>query len=89
MTLYVNWKPNTYKISYDLDGGTYGNEHPTTATYDERFTVDNPSKTGYTFLGWKITGMIGNETHYYGNSSTTSSSITTKETRFKNLNSIQ
>ena len=41
----AKWSANTYSISYDLDGGNYGTNHPTTATYDKSFTVNNPSKS--------------------------------------------
>ena len=56
VNLYARWKANTYKISYNLDGGTHGASHPTSAEYDSAVTIDNPSKTGYTFTGWTITG---------------------------------
>ena len=54
--LYARWQANNYKIAYNLDGGTYGTSHPTSADYDTMVTIDNPSKTGYTFTGWTITG---------------------------------
>lgn len=54
--LYARWKANTYKIAYNLDGGTYGTSHPDSANYDTMVTIDNPSKSGYTFAGWTITG---------------------------------
>ena len=54
--LYARWQANNYKIAYNLDGGTYGKSHPTSADYDTIVTIDNPSKSGYTFTGWTITG---------------------------------
>lgn len=54
--LYARWQANNYKIAYNLDGGTYGTSHPTSADYDAMATIDNPSKAGYTFTGWTITG---------------------------------
>lgn len=54
--LYARWQANNYKIAYNLDGGTYGKSHPTSADYDTIVTIDNPSKAGYTFTGWAITG---------------------------------
>ncbi len=54
--LYARWQANNYKIAYNLDGGTYGTSHPTSADYDTMVTIDNPSKAGYTFIGWTITG---------------------------------
>ena len=48
------WKANSYTITYNLDGGSYqyGNSNPTTYTADSSFTLANPHKDGYTFLGW-------------------------------------
>lgn len=54
--LYARWQANNYKIAYNLNGGTYGTSHPTSADYDTMVTIDNPSKAGYTFTGWAITG---------------------------------
>ena len=54
--LYARWQANNYKIAYNLDGGTYGKSHPTSADYDTIVTIDNPSKSGYIFAGWTITG---------------------------------
>ncbi len=87
-TYYASCSANTYTISYaGMDGASYGTNHPTSATYDTAFTVNNPSKTGYKFTGWKITGM-DSVTHYYGSNTTTATSISsTKETSFKNLKS--
>ncbi len=85
--LTANWTANTYIVAYELNGGSYGTNHPTTGTYDTAFTVNNPTKTGYTFTGWKITGM-DSVTHTYGSNTTTNTSIdSTKETSFKNLRS--
>ncbi|MBP9999614.1 MAG: InlB B-repeat-containing protein [Proteobacteria bacterium] len=87
LTLYAKWTPNTYTISYNLNSGTHGASHPTSATYDTSFTVSNPTRSGYTFSGWKITGM-DSVTHTYGNSTTASNSISsTTATTFKNLRS--
>ena len=47
---------NAYTITYVLDGGTH--ENPTTYYEDTRtFTLENPRKIGYTFIGW--TGSNG------------------------------
>ena len=86
----AQWIPNVYSIEYELNGGTFGTgSHPATAEFDQTFTVDHPSKTGYTFDGWEITGM-DSVTHTYGSNTTTETSISdTKETSFKNLHSTQ
>jgi len=54
--VYANWKPNTYTISYDANGGT-GTMADTNATYDKAVSLRNNtfSRTGYTFKGWSFT----------------------------------
>ncbi|MBQ7073889.1 hypothetical protein IJM86_02285 [bacterium] len=44
-TVTASWNANTYIIAYDLQSGTYGTNHPTSATYDQEFTVDHPTRT--------------------------------------------
>ena len=44
-SLYAQWSAHTYTVSYNVDGGTHGTNHPTSATYDTAFTVNNPSKS--------------------------------------------
>ena len=52
--LYAQWTPNTYQISYVLNGGKSSDEPPETATYGKTIEISNPTKTGYTFTGWRI-----------------------------------
>ena len=55
-TLYAVYNINTYNITYNLDGGEAVN--PSTYTVEtEDFTLNNPSKTGYTFTGWTGTEL--------------------------------
>ena len=44
-TLYAQFTGNAYTLEYDLDKGSYGTNHPKSATYGKEFTVNNPSKT--------------------------------------------
>ena len=47
-----------YSITYDLDGGTPAGYYPPYYTYDTNtFTLANPVREGYTFMGW--TGSNG------------------------------
>ena len=47
-----------YNITYNLDGGSLEEENPTTYNVETpTFTLNNPTKTGYSFLGW--TGSNG------------------------------
>lgn len=54
-TLYAQWTANTYKITYNANGGS-GAPAAQTYTYATSGTVNLsstvPTKTGYTFLGW-------------------------------------
>ncbi|MCR5096370.1 MAG: InlB B-repeat-containing protein [Erysipelotrichaceae bacterium] len=47
----ASFKLATYKITYDLGGGTATN--PESYTYEsETFTLNNPTKENFSFLGW-------------------------------------
>ena len=53
-TVYAQWTPNKYKLTFDADGGTV---KPDTkeVTYDDLYgELPVPTKTGYTFNGWKL-----------------------------------
>ena len=53
VTLYAAWKPNTYTVTYNANGGT-GSMSNTTHTYGVSSTLRSNSftRTGWTFLGW-------------------------------------
>lgn len=54
LVLYANWKPNTYTVVYNANGGS-GTMAPSTMTYDVtngRLRVNGFYRPGYTFLGW-------------------------------------
>jgi uncharacterized repeat protein (TIGR02543 family) len=56
----ANWLVESYKITYVLDGGTVAATTPNLTSYTvvtETFTLNNPTKKGYTFNGW--TEMAG------------------------------
>ena len=58
-TLYAVWKLAEYSISYDLNGGV-GDRNPTIYNLlSDSFTLQNPMRPGYTFLGWTGTGIEG------------------------------
>ncbi len=48
---------NEFPITYDLDGGTLEKENPTSYNKTSFFTLVNPTRTGYQFIGW--TGSCG------------------------------
>ena len=62
VTLYARWIPIEYAIEYDLAGGRLkdGRENPASYHVDtETFTLENPLKRGYEFMGWSGTGIVG------------------------------
>ena len=51
----ATWTPITYNITYTMNGGIATN--PETYTIETpTFTLNNPTKTGHTFKGWKLNG---------------------------------
>ena len=55
-TLIAQWTPHRMSISYDLNGGSYGADYPGVVIYGEAFKVSAPTKTGYDFKGWSVSG---------------------------------
>lgn len=51
-TVYAQWQPNTYLLTFDANGGTVS-PHNKEVTYDSTYgTLPTPTRTGYTFIGW-------------------------------------
>ena len=49
----------TYSITYDLDGGTVSPANPTSyKSNTDTITLNNPTKAGYTFIGWSSKNLI-------------------------------
>lgn len=58
VTLYAGWRPQIYNIHYDLDGGKTSSDNPSSYMVESStFTLRNPSRAGYTFLGWTGTDL--------------------------------
>jgi uncharacterized repeat protein (TIGR02543 family) len=56
----ANFMPISYSIAYTLNDGTVTTPNPT--SYDvtsSTITLNNPTKTGYTFVGWSGTDIDG------------------------------
>lgn len=54
----ATWSPKVFDISYDLDGGVLTTPNPDTYTIETpQFTLKNPTKDGYKFIGWTGTDI--------------------------------
>lgn len=52
-TLHANWKANTYKINYVLNGGENSQQNPDSYIYGRGVShFEQATKQGYTFIGW-------------------------------------
>ena len=77
-TLYARWTANVYEITYVCNLSGVSNSNPRSYTYGNAVTLNNLTKTGYTFGGWftdsscseenQVTGItatdIGDKTFY-------------------------
>lgn len=59
-TIVFKYTPINYTISYTLNNGTVSPANKTYYTIETaNFTLNNPTRTGYTFKGWSGTGLTG------------------------------
>lgn len=75
-TLYAIWAPNTYTVSYNLNGGT-GSISNQTKIHDKTLTLTStkPSRTNYEFVGWNTQSNGSGTTYLPGSSYTSNSEI--------------
>ena len=58
LRLVAVWNAKDYTIAYDLEGGSVNGDNPIGYNPDDNtFTLVNPTKTGYTFIGWTGTDL--------------------------------
>ena len=82
VTLYAKWAVNTYIMSYNYASGAAGTTNPTAWTYDASQFVSAPTRTGYTFNGWYLTGDNPNySTAKYGSTSSPATVIANGTTK--------
>ena len=76
-TLYAIWKPNTYTVKYNANGGT-GAPSTQTKTYGTVLTLSNvaPTRRGYTFVGWATSGAATTVQYQPGASYTSNRAVT-------------
>lgn len=60
ITVYAQWKANTYTVNFDSKGGSSVSSK--TVTYDAAYgSMATPAKTGYTFAGWYTAEIEGTQ----------------------------
>ncbi|MDR1733622.1 MAG: InlB B-repeat-containing protein, partial [Oscillospiraceae bacterium] len=57
-TVTAGWQINSYTLTLDPAGGTVTPESQT-QDYGTSYTLPTPTRTGYTFTGWSLTGGAG------------------------------
>ena len=77
VTLYAYWKPWTYTIAFNLNGGE-GNISSQTKTQDVNLTLSTskPTRTGYSFVNWNTKADGSGTTYKAGGSYTANSGAT-------------
>ena len=69
----------SFTISYDLDGGTLSEANPTSYNYNTpTFTLNNPTKSGYRFVGWSSKNLF----NMYGRTEDSFSEFTSNTRQF-------
>ncbi|CAN2169591.1 Listeria/Bacterioides repeat [Candidatus Nanopelagicaceae bacterium] len=58
--LFAKWTGNTYTITYDANLGT-GETTSASFLYGNTLTLNNPTRTGYSFTGWYDTTTAGSK----------------------------
>lgn len=53
-TLYAQWTPDNFTITYNMNEGTYPGTPTTTRNYTEALTIARPTREGYVFTGWVV-----------------------------------
>ena len=51
VTLTAGWSANSYRVTFDVAGGSAVDEAQ--VTFGEEFSLEVPTRVGYTFVGWK------------------------------------
>ena len=57
-TITASWSIITYKITYELNGGSNVTANKTSYTVEDDVILSSPTKKGYTFTGWSNDGKI-------------------------------
>ena len=76
-TLYAVWKANTYKVTYNANGGS-GAPANQTKTYGVTLKLSStvPTRTNYTFKGWATSSSATTATYAAGANYTANAAVT-------------
>lgn len=76
-TLYAVWQANTYKVTYNANGGT-GAPGAQTKTYGKNLTLSTtkPTRTNYTFKGWATSASATTATYSAGGTYSANAAVT-------------
>ncbi len=74
ITIKAMWAGNTYKITYDLNGENASQSggssfNQTSISFGSLIWVTDPTRIGYTFIGWSLSGLSDEVDHFYDNPS--------------------
>lgn len=91
VNIHAQWTPNVYNLTYDLNdrSGTSSWVHTpipdSSLAYDTTGTIAKPSRTWYSFKGWDIFGMDGNQHNIGTGTYNDTSLMEITATKYKNL----
>ena len=52
VTFYAKWDKTIFTVKYELCGGTLQDDNPDEVDAEHEFTLNTPTRAGYTFVGW-------------------------------------
>lgn len=68
MGFEYDYSPNNYPIYYNLNGGTNNSNNPASYTLPYGVNLSNPTRSGYTFVGWDVTNRTDDFSRAAGDS---------------------
>ena len=82
ITLYAVWQVKTYTVTFNTKGGTLSGGTSVSAPYEgtdgaSSITLENPTREGYTFLGWATSNEENATAVYSGGASISVSQLFT------------
>ncbi len=87
-SLYAQWTPATYTVTYDATGGTVTPSSATYSTGSAPLTLPTPTLAGNTFAGWFSSASGGTQVGSAGGAYAPSSSLTLYAQWTANVNTV-